>query len=109
MEKIRLIDWITQRSIETFGLTKEAPYDNEHKQILINEIRSHSYMICGDAHQIEAIPLFNDGYLLLSMRTWAELMNEAADNGAFGEQAFYMSQGCPLKDRLPGVIDLCEM
>lgn len=90
----KLIKWVSYAEIEKvqdlmdenpkkitdddYLLMKEAPLDEQHWDTLIQGLVRNKYIICGDTHQNFAIPVFDDGYLLLSMRKWAEIMDEAA-------------------------------
>ena len=56
----RIISYITECAI-----------DQSHIDVLVQELVNNKYVICGDTHQHKAIPVFNDGYFLMSMRTWA--------------------------------------
>ena len=67
------------------------------KNELIQEIVKNNYIICGDTHQNFAIPIFNDGFLMLSMRRWAEVMNQAYGN----QHNFYMAAVCDIQEKLP--------
>lgn len=83
---------------------KEAPFDDLHKDVLIQELVKNKYIICGDTHQNLCIPVFNDGYLLLSMRKWSELMDDAfmyMDPLHHREHWFYMVNTCDIKENLP--------
>lgn len=91
----------------------EAPYDAEHENAIITELVNNDYIICGDTHQSErynCIPVFEDGYILLSMRAWGGLM-ATARNIIEGEDKytyldFYMAGTYDGKEKLPvGVID----
>jgi hypothetical protein len=85
---------------------KEAPFDDLHKDAIVQELVRNCYLIAGDTHQNKAIPLFNDGYILVSMRVWKELMTEAywlmstfkrkGDN-----PNFYMASVCDVKEVIP--------
>ena len=111
MLKPKIIRWMTYEDLEqiqkemqigdaTYGYTPEvheAPFDEFHLDVLIQEIVKNNYIICGDTHQNFAIPIFNDGFLILSMRTWAEIMNQAYGN----QHNFYMAAICDIQEKLP--------
>lgn len=111
MLKPKIIRWMTYEDLEQirkkiqigdamYGCTPEvheAPFDEFHQDILIQEIVKNNYIICGDTHQNFAIPIFNDGFLILSMRRWAEVMNQAYGN----QHNFYMATVCDIQEKLP--------
>ena len=113
MLKPKIIEWIRYAQLEkrlSFDAGEpEAPLDEIHRDVLIQELVDHKYVICGDAHQSFAIPVFNDGYMLLSMRVWAEIMSEAISlqrktNTQYlnkDKYDFYMSCLCSLQERWP--------
>lgn len=90
----------------------ECEYDDKHRDILIKELVENNYVICGDTHQSydhDCIPLFNDGYLILSQRVWGEIMAEAFNlvKHSKGEETnydyrdFYIASLCKEKECLP--------
>lgn len=111
MLKPKIIRWMTYEDLEQiqkeiqigdtmYGYTPEvheAPFDEFHQDVLIQEIVKNNYIICGDTHQNFAIPIFNDGFLMLSMRRWAEVMNQAYGN----QHNFYMAAVCDIQEKLP--------
>ena len=111
MLKPKIIRWMTYEDLEQiqkemqiedtmYGYTPEvyeAPFDELHQDVLIQEIVKNNYIICGDTHQNFAIPIFNDGFLMLSMRRWAEVMNQAYGN----QHNFYMAAVCDIQEKLP--------
>lgn len=123
MLKPKIIRWMTYEDLEQiqreirigdamYGCTPEvheAPFDEFHQDILIQEIVKNNYIICGDTHQNFAIPIFNDGFLMLSMRRWAEIMDEAAMlmnpvayvKGNYSSASFYMACIGVVKENLP--------
>lgn len=56
---------------------KEIDFNDFVEDILIKELVDNGYIISGDTHQYYAIPVFEDGYLMLSMRKWGEIMTKA--------------------------------
>ncbi len=94
---------------DDYLLIKEAPLDEEHNDVLTQELVRNKYIICGDTHQDSAIPVFDDGYLLLSMRKWAEIMDDAAMlinpvayfKGNYSSTSFYMACVGAVKENLP--------
>lgn len=56
---------------------KEIDFNDFVEDILIKELVDNGYVISGDTHQYYAIPVFEDGYLMLSMRKWGEIMTKA--------------------------------
>lgn len=83
---------------------KEVEFDELHRDTLIQELIKSKYVICGDTHQYLAIPVFNDGYAILSMRKWKEIMEEAYEicNPDLNEMPnFYMSCLCSVEENLP--------
>lgn len=100
--------WITppagQYSCAYQHYEKEANFDDFHKDVLIQEIVKNNYIICGDTHQYLAIPIFTDGYLILSMRKWQEIMEEVYKiyNPDLNEMPnFYMACLCNVEENLP--------
>lgn len=63
-----------------FPYITECDFNEFHEDVLIKELIEKEYIICGDTHQRKAIPIFEDGYLLLSMRKWAEIMQKVWEN-----------------------------
>lgn len=55
---------------------KEIDFNDFVEDILIKELVDNGYIINGDTHQYYAIPVFEDGYLMLSMRKWGEIMTK---------------------------------
>ena len=127
---IRVIDWITYEEMidfkeiyeeisKPFKLTPDSrlkeirPYGcemlniyfNEHyieiEDALIKELVDNKYVICGDTHQELAIPVFEDGYVMLSMRKWAEIMEKAWLMSHDEAPRFYLASLCKEKEVLP--------
>lgn len=111
----KIIEWVDEETLATDKRYKMYPYDSEceadqkHIDVLVQELVNNKYVICGDTHQHKAIPVFDDGYLLMSMRSWAEVMAASvycsfpsgAKRGGWGYRNFYMACNCPGKERLP--------
>lgn len=94
-------------------ILQECEYDDKHRDILIGELVKNRYVICGDTHQSydhDCIPLFNDGYLIVSQRTWGEIMAEAynliqrseGNEAKYDYRDFYIASLCKIKERIPG-------
>ena len=60
-----------------------------------------SFFVCGDTHQELAIPVFEDGYVMLSMRKWAEIMEKAWLMSHDEAPRFYLASLCEEKEVLP--------
>lgn len=116
MPKIKY--WQTLETLEKGWITKDPisggtyqHYEKEieeftdlHKDVLIQEIVDNKYAICGDSHQHLAIPIFKGGYVLLSMRKWQEIMEEAykiCNPDSNEVPNFYMACLCNVKENLP--------
>lgn len=87
---------------------QEADFDEIHKDTLVQELIKHKYVICGDSHQYLAIPVFEDGYLMLSMRKWKEIMEEVYKicNPDLDEMPnFYMMCMCDVEEKLPPITE----
>ena len=104
--------WVTpaigQHSCSYQHYEKEAEFDDLHRDTLIQEMIEKKYLICGDTHQYQAIPIFNDGYLLLSMRKWKEIMEEVYKicNPDLDEMPnFYMACLCSVEEDLPPITE----
>ena len=111
MLKPKIIKWMTYEDLEQIQKkiqigdamyrhtpeVHEAPFDEFHQDVLIQELVKNNYIICGDTHQNFAIPIFNDGFLMLSMRRWAGVMNQAYGN----QHNFYMAAVCDMGEKLP--------
>lgn len=84
---------------------KEAELDELHEDALIKELVKNKYVICGDTHQHKAIPIFSDGYLLLSMRRWSKIMEDAYVHidvlNSARDPWFYMATTCSVKENIP--------
>ena len=95
------------RDYYTADLMQFAPYVNEcgldefHEDALIKELIEKGYVICGDTHQFKAIPVFEDGYLLLSMRRWADIMQKAWREKYMTSPNFYIASLCNQEEKLP--------
>lgn len=115
MKNIYIFSWMNYSDIERFVATRkiinspiyqEACYDQAHKDMIIKELIDHDYIICGDTHQSyvkNCIPVFNDGYIFLSMRTWGELMAEAMNikehTTKYTYMDFYIASVCKKKEK----------
>ena len=85
---------------------KECEFDEFHKDALIKELIKNDYIICGDTHQcpyFRCVPVFNDGYLVLSMRVWAGIMEEAYKISKKTNiiPNFYMAALCDIDENVP--------
>lgn len=103
MEHIYVEKWIPYSEVDKY---QECEFDNMHENALIKELVENNYIICGDTHQCSdfyAVPVFNDGCLVLSMRRWQEIMKEAykLKNPFKSIPNFYMASLCDIKERLP--------
>lgn len=98
----KFIGWIPFKE-----LGKEAPYDDVHREIIIQYLLDNDYVICGDTHQSNYIPSFDDGDVMLSMRSWGALMADALNrkdpDNKYKYLDFYMACTCPLKENLPKI------
>jgi hypothetical protein len=98
----RFLGWISFKD-----LGEEAPFDEDHRELLIQYLIDSDYVICGDTHQSNYIPLFDDGDIMLSMRSWGHLMAEALNrkdpNNQYRYLDFYMACTCPIEEKLPKV------
>lgn len=120
MEKLQVIDWFSYDEVfnifpklkqmpifKTATMYNEAVYDEAHKEAIIKDIIDNNYVIYGDTHQSEdwrGIPVFEDGYIFLSMRSWGELM-AAAQNIREGKPKytyldFYMAVTGSIPEKL---------
>lgn len=108
LEKGWVVPAISGHSCLRQKYEKEAEFDELHKDALIQELIKNKYIICGDTHQYQAIPIFNDGYLLLSMRVWNELMQEAYDimSDDIYTHDFYMACLCQVEEKLPPTAEI---
>ena len=103
---IRVKDW-TYADDEHLRGYKECEFDEFHQDALIKELVKNKYIICGDTHQcpeFKCVPIFNDGYLILSMRKWAEVMSEAyfqMNPAKHPEPWFYMASTCTIEENTP--------
>lgn len=106
IEKGWVIPAISKYSCPRQEYEKEADFDELHKDTLVQELIKNKYIICGDSHQYLAIPVFNDGYLMLSMRKWKEIMEEVYEicNPDLIEMPnFYMKCLCNVEENLPSI------
>lgn len=75
--------------------------------VLIKELVDKNYIICGDTHQVLAIPVFDGNkYLELSQRRWGEIMADVANiskryDKQFTYLDFYLAGYCKLQEVLP--------
>ena len=118
MKPVRVINWINLNDVERFEDAKkiiaspiydEAPFDEAHKDAIIKELVDRHYLICGDTHQsrdVDGIPLFEDGYILVSMRVWGGLMAEAVNvvrhTDKYTYTDFYMASTCKFNEEYHG-------
>ena len=106
LEKYPLfLGWTNFEEIE-LGIDTEAEFDTWHRERIIREIVNCNNIICGDTHQQNAIPVFTDGYVLVSMRVWADLMEEAYKLGhpsavPYDYGNFYMAATCKIAENCP--------
>lgn len=135
---IRVIGWIKEKDIHAYNLKYHELYtpfgtyiDNEKarqyysygnemtdnflneeyeyiEDALIKEIVENGYIICGDTHQELAIPVFENGCLILSMRKWNEIMKKAwsLQYKHIEVPNFYMKAVCELDEVLPQCVSL---
>lgn len=93
------------KEIRPYGCEMLNIYFNEHyieiEDALIKELVDNKYVICGDTHQELAIPVFEDGYVMLSMRKWAEIMEKAWLMSHDETPRFYLASLCKEKEVLP--------
>lgn len=96
---LRIKEWVAY-SDDIDKKYKEAPFDDAHKEAVINALIKNDEIIYGDMHQsynYKGIPVFKDGYLMVSMRTWGGLMAEAMNIkkkvGKYKYIDFYMAGG----------------
>ena len=98
----KFMGWISYEK-----LSKEAPYDDVHREIMVQYLIDNDYVICGDTHQSKYIPLFDDGDMMLSMRSWGDLMAEAINRknplNNYRYIDFYVACTCPLEEKLPKI------
>lgn len=103
-ELLYIKEWISASNLKDL---QECEFDKMHKDLLVKELIDNKYVICGDSHQsfnLKCIPLFNDGYLMLSMRRWAEVMHDAYLQIApevWPEPYFYSVAFCDVEENLP--------
>ena len=101
---IKFNRWISADEIDEY---RECAFDEFHQDALIKELVNHRYVICGDTHQcpdFKCVPVFNDGYLMLSMRRWSEIMEDAyvyMDRDNHRDHNFYMACVCDIEEKLP--------
>ena len=108
MEMTKILKWIPAKE-EILSSYPECNFDKLHEDALLKELVYNKYIICGDTHQSEChncIPVFEDGYLLLSMRRWSSIMSVAycyinKYRAAFDRPNFYMACTCSIKEKLP--------
>lgn len=111
----KIIEWVDEETLVNnkkytlYPYNSECEADAKHIDVLVQELVNNKYIICGDTHQHKAIPVFNDGYLLMSMRSWAEVMAASvyysfpthARKQYWNYRDFYMACNCPGSERLP--------
>ena len=121
---MKITKWITQKELEDtlkgynrkwseysyVPIYEELPDSKvlDAIDILVKEIADKGYVICGDTHQLLAIPIFDDNkYLMLSQRRWGEVMADAANLHEHSKDYkyldFYLAHYCNLKENLPKV------
>lgn len=106
IEKGWIIPSLNKYSCPRQEYEKEADFDDLHRDAIVQELIKNRYVICGDTHQNLAIPVFNDGYLMLSMKKWKEIMEEVYEicNPDLTEMPnFYMKCLCNIEENLPPV------
>ena len=91
-------------------LIKELVDKNYTMEQIFNtykELVEKNYIICGDTHQVLAIPVFDGNkYLELSQRRWGEIMADVANiskryDKQFTYLDFYLAGYCKLQEVLP--------
>ena len=106
MSKLVYFEKWTYANEESLKDLKECEFDEFHKDALIKELIKNDYIICGDTHQcpyFRCVPVFSDGYLILSMRVWAEIMGEAYKISKKTNiiPNFYMATLCDIDENIP--------
>ena len=119
MKKKEVIKWVSWEEIEknpyqvkgffnniTNGYWEIEDFTEEYEEAIIRALIYNNLLICGDTHQVKCIPVFeNDGYIMLSMRKWGELMaaaEEIRDSDNFHTYfEYYMACTCLKEERLP--------
>ena len=106
MLPVSVIKW-TKATAYDLRSFKECEFDEMHEDALVRELVANGYIICGDTHQSPehpCVPIFNDGYVILSMRRWAEIMEQAwvaMDPYHHMDNWFYMTSTCSVEEKLP--------
>lgn len=120
MNKPYIVGWFSYSDVENVfpklrelpvigdcPIYKEAPYDEIHRDLIIKNLIDNDYVIYGDTHQSNehnCVPVFNDGYITVSMRTWGGIMADAMNiknhTREYDYMDFYMCGGIP--ERRPG-------
>ena len=71
---------------------------------IIKELVENRYIICGDTHQLYAIPVFEGGFVIYSMRKWGEIMSRARCMINLGNvDNYYLATLCSVSERLPKI------
>ena len=125
--KYQVIEWITLEKLKErqkmyadtapLGFCYVSPeheglrkYANEielnefYEDAIIKDMVENKYIICGDTHQNYAIPVFENGYCILSMRRWGELMSDVYRlRGYIISPNFYLYALCAdkIEEKLP--------
>ena len=120
MEKVEVIDWFSYDEVfntfpklklmpifRTATMYNEIELDEAHKEAIIKDIIDNDYVIYGDTHQSDnwrGIPVFEDGYIFLSMRAWGSLMAEAQNikekTNKYTYLDFYMASTGSIAEKL---------
>lgn len=105
---VKFTNWITYDELLYNKSYQELPnifYDGAIDAI-VKELLDNNFVICGDSHQIWAIPVFNNNsYLMLSQRKWAEIMSDVMNirehTKKYSYLDFYLANHCPIEEDLP--------
>lgn len=88
-DSMKIIKWVAYTD-DIDKLYPEAAFDDEHYNAVIDALMAMDKPIYGDMHQsynYNGIPVFEDGYYMVSMRTWGGIMADAM-NKKLGKQRY---------------------
>lgn len=97
----RLVLWDYIHELDDDFVRKQSDYIED---AIIKELIENQYIICGDTHQLYAIPVFEGGYVIYSMRKWGEIMNRARCMVRFNNvDNYYLATLCETPEKLPKI------
>ena len=106
---INFTNWITYDELLNNKLSYQELSDTFYEgaiNAIVRELLDDDFVICGDTHQVWAVPVFGyNNYLMLSQRKWAEIMSDIMNlrehTKKYSYLDFYLASNCPIEEKIP--------